>query len=177
MQTETLTAVDVLFDVDGVWNIFPSPSEWGWQCAPTISKVIGFPITYSQDLIDRVHELVARPDVHAHWLTTWMERAPQDLCPALGIDGAEWPVLGEISYSLGKGPWWKLTAVQRHAEATDRRIVWIDDDLAFDEEACDWVRANDRVLGISPRTSVGLTAAHLDIIERFIETGEVPTDA
>lgn len=183
-------AVDVVFDVDGVFNAFPPMRhrkadgryalDWGWDCAPVEVDVIGFPITYSTALIERVHALVARPDVHPYWLTTWCERAPADLCPGIGLRGEEWPVLGAADHRTRLPGWWKFPAIRRHVEGTDNRVVWIDDDLADERPAQAWVSsvneiAPGRLLGIAPETHNGLTLSHLDLIEHWIDTGEVPT--
>lgn len=183
--------IDLVLDVDGVFNAFPpvslgragvGPIEWGWECEPTEVEVIKFPITYSTLLIERINALAERPDVTPYWLTTWLDRAPMDLCPALGLNGAQWPVLGTEDYhSTINRSWWKFPAIKRHVEATDHRVVWVDDDLAFDREAQAWVTTlnvddlgHPRVLGIAPETHNGLTLAHLDLIEHWIETGELP---
>jgi hypothetical protein len=177
--------IDLVFDVDGVFNAFPPMAHrkglprytlnWGWDCEPVEVDVIGFPITYSTTLIERVHALVERPDVDAYWLTTWCENAPTDLCPRIGLNGQEWPVLG-VQDRLSRRPgWWKWPAIRRHVEGTSRRVIWIDDDLAAEKDAQRWIeRVNDetpgRLLGIAPETHNGLTLALLDFIERWVES-------
>lgn len=182
-------AVDIVFDVDGVFNAFPPMEhrrglsryalEWGWDCGPVEVEVNGFPITYSTALVERIHALVERPDVHPYWLTTWCDDAPTHLCPGIGLNGQEWPVLG-VQDRLSREPgWWKLPAIRRHALGTDHRVVWIDDDLAAERTAQEWVTGMNadgpRVLGLAPETHNGLTLAHLDLIEHWIETGDLPT--
>jgi hypothetical protein len=184
-----VSGVDIAFDVDGVFNAFPPVKHrsarlalnWGWPCEPTKVDVIGFPITFSPLLVERVHALVERPDVDAYWLTTWCDQAPADLCPAIGLSGKDWPVLGVNHRDTLERGWWKHAAIRDHLEATDRRVVWIDDDLADERAAQRWVSAVNaatpgRILGIAPETHNGLTLDHLDLIERWIETGENAAD-
>ena len=184
-------SVDLILDVDGVLNAYPPMAhrpkdhviDWGWECEPSLVECYGYPITYAPALVERINTLAAREDVHGHWLTTWLDEAPRHICPGLGVAGADWPVLGvrERNDRSVTG-WWKYPALvghvsQRLAENPDHRFVWIDDDLAFDHEAQTWVAvmnlAQPIILGIAPKTETGLTLAHLDIIEHWIETGEV----
>lgn len=189
-QSAETDHIDIVFDVDGVFNAYPPMQhrrnaprfalDWGWECDPTEVDVIGFPITYSTALVERIHLLVERPTVHPFWLTTWCEHAPQDLCPKIGLNGQEWPVLG-VRDRLSRLPgWWKFTAIRRHVEDTDHRVIWIDDDLAGERDAQEWVHKvnvenEGRLLGLAPETHNGLTLAHLDLIEHWIETGDVVT--
>jgi hypothetical protein len=66
--------------------------------------------------------------------------------------------------------WWKLAAAQAVAEAEpDRRIVWIDDDLADQaEDTSEWLAANTHVLVVSPDFTTGLTHAELDQVEAWL---------
>jgi hypothetical protein len=66
--------------------------------------------------------------------------------------------------------WWKLAAARAVAEAEpDRRIVWIDDDLADQaEDTSEWLAANEQVLVVSPEYTTGLTHAELDRVEAWL---------
>jgi hypothetical protein len=57
-------------------------------------------------------------------------------------------------------------------EADPRPFVWIDDDLALFDGALDWLTGlpSDRVLPIIPDPTIGLTPAHLDVIDQFVTT-------
>lgn len=68
-----------------------------------------------------------------------------------------------------RGEWWKL----EYAQATydqGRKVVWLDDDIRYDNRATDWIRTADqeRLLALSPDTEEGLTEGHLDLIEAFL---------
>ena len=66
--------------------------------------------------------------------------------------------------------WWKLDLAREAAEAEpDRRIIWIDDDLA--EQAADtgeWLAAHPHVLVVAPDLFAGLTHEQLDEIEAWL---------
>jgi hypothetical protein len=73
----------------------------------------------------------------------------------------------------GQAGWWKLELARQAAEEEpDRRIVWVDDDLA--QQAADtgeWLAANPHVLVVAPDLYVGLTHAHLDEVEAWLDGG------
>ncbi len=70
----------------------------------------------------------------------------------------------------GASGWWKLTAAQEVAAAEpDRRIVWIDDDLALRaDDTGDWLAANSHVLVVAPDLRVGLTHEQLDRVDEWL---------
>ena len=72
--------------------------------------------------------------------------------------------------------WWKLAAAREAALAEpDRRIVWIDDDLAVQaEETEKFLEANEHILVIAPDLYEGLTHAQLDEVEKWLD--EVPPE-
>ena len=72
---------------------------------------------------------------------------------------------GKSSYQLAK-----LAAARSVAEAEpDRRIVWIDDDLAEQaEDTGEWLAANPHVLVVAPDLYEGLTHDQLDAIEAWL---------
>jgi hypothetical protein len=78
--------------------------------------------------------------------------------------------VGFLGRSGGVSGWWKLAAAREVAQAEpERRIVWIDDDLA--EQAADtgeWLAANPHVLVVAPDLFRGLTHEQLDEIEAWL---------
>lgn len=158
-----MSRVHVYLDVDGVLNAVTSKRTpaWGWGESEVV-KVNGFQIRYSPAMIARLNALAE--SVQFFWLTTWLSDAPRLLCPQLGLDGEAWPVL-DAEEPPG-APWWKLTAIRDHVNATaPEQVFWIDDDISFDHMAKEWIAAEPRVTGISPRTDVGLTTEGLGLIE------------
>jgi hypothetical protein len=119
--------------------------------------------------------------VELRWLTTWAEDADRLLAEPMGlprglqtyaVEGAA--PTGFLGRLWGSSGWWKLTAAREAAEAEpDRRIVWIDDDLA--EQAADtgeWLAANPHVLVVAPDLFAGLTHEQLDAIEAWLAAAD-----
>lgn len=164
----------IFLDVDGVLNAVPtSPdrqasSGWGkWHT----DWIMGYPITWSEDMVAALNELAARDDVVFHWLTTWEEHAVTDLIPVLGLKGEEWPVLYR---SFGHiGGWWKTRALGLYLEDRDvERIVWVDDDHAVFSDHGDILRERGLdVLVVAPVTDTGLTREQYEQIVAFVDKG------
>ncbi|MDP9460508.1 MAG: hypothetical protein M3Q22_09745 [Actinomycetota bacterium] len=70
----------------------------------------------------------------------------------------------------GASGWWKLDLARPVAEAEpDRRIVWIDDDLAVQAaDIGEWLAAHPHVLVVAPDLFVRLTHEQLDEIEAWL---------
>lgn len=177
--------VDVYLDVDGVIiPVFDSDlgvdlarsgwRDWTEQSARSKrrnGRVRGL-TQYSPVMVHRIKRLAALDHVDMWWVTTWGSRA-HELAAAIGLP--DLPVLDEDDrFRLGEGvtasSWWKRDAVQaHHAQRPDRAVVWIDDDLGFDEKARLWMRSLGRcALGISPDTMVGLSSHEMRKVENFV---------
>ena len=112
-----------------------------------------------------------------HWLTTWAEKADQLLAEPMGLprglttharDGAE--ATGFAGELRGASGWWKLALAHEVAlDQPDRRIVWIDDDLAEQaEDTQKWLSVNPHVLVVAPDLFRGLTHEQLDDVEAWL---------
>ena len=111
------------------------------------------------------------------WLTTWTTNADRLLAEPMGLprglktharaDAAPTGFLGQLRGQTG---WWKLAAARAVAEAEpDRRIVWIDDDLAVQAaDTGEWLAAHPHVLVVAPDLFAGLTHEQLDEIEAWL---------
>ncbi len=172
-----MTQVDVYLDVDGVLNALHSKPGWGWSEESMRAEVInGFLIRWSTELVGRLNDLAALPHVQFHWLTTWLDLAPQMIAPPLGLKGAEeWPVLGAEDHDaprkMSDYSWWKLHAARRHAEETGHRVVWIDDDL-YDTSARQWATTlGDRIMLVQPDYNHGVTKPMMEKIEEWVGHG------
>ncbi|MEV4991253.1 HAD domain-containing protein [Pseudarthrobacter sp. LMD1-1-1.1] len=165
----------IYLDVDGVINAVtkhvPTTTGWGEYAR---RKVNSFPIMYAPALVDALNELANRDDVTIKWLTTWERDAAEDLSPALGINGKEWPVLtGDQDAWHGEG-WWKLEAIRADVEATaPDKFFWIDDDLAAELPALEWLATRPEGTGITPKMREGLTTEHVDQIKAAVVPVEV----
>jgi hypothetical protein len=136
----------VAFDNDGVFNHFSKSAKDSKR-----TMVGEWPVSYREDVLDRVRELLARPDVVGGWLTTWLEdkallaelehrlgleglmqfRAPHFKTPlgwnGYGVDPAFEGRSGEYPT---RPDWWKFRAWELVLdEHKPDRAAWFDDDL------------------------------------------------
>jgi hypothetical protein len=163
----------LLLDVDGVLNAACLDLPEGWKRG----RFNGFILSWDPTITARLRELHESGRVEIQWLTTWTHDADRLLAEPMGLPRglkthaehghASTGFLGQLRGASG---WWKLALAQEAAEAEpDRRIVWIDDDLA--EQAADtgdWLAANPHVLVIAPDLFRGLTHEQLDEIEAWL---------
>jgi len=155
-------------DVDGVVCPFgpQGTTDWGspWQQADAGL----LPVTFAAELVAGLNTLARTPGLRCVWLTSWEELAPAVLCPVTGLDGSAWPVL--TSAGAGSGAeWWKLEAIQADVgRNTPERIIWVDDQLAFEGRAQAWARIlGRRALLVSPDPRAGLSPGDLEAIRAF----------
>jgi Swiss Army Knife RNA repair-like protein len=163
----------LLLDVDGVLNAARLDLPDGWQRG----TFNGFVLSWDPTVTARLRELHESGRVEIQWLTTWTTNADRLLAEPMGlprglkthapVDMAPTGFLGPLG---GRSGWWKLVAAREVAEAEpDRRIVWIDDDLALQAaETGEWLAANSHVLVVAPDLFVGLTHQQLDEIEAWL---------
>jgi hypothetical protein len=163
----------LLLDVDGVLNAARLDKPDGWQRG----TYGGFVMTWDPTVTARLRELHESGRVEIQWLTTWAEDADRLLAEPMGLPRglvahAQEGVAptGFTGHRRGLAGWWKLAVARLVAEASpERRIVWIDDDLA--EQAADtgeWLAANAHVLVVAPDLFAGLTHDQLDEIEAWL---------
>ena len=190
-----MTVPIIALDVDGVINSFPTALRQGapswddfkkFNCWTSLHGGRTFRITYSPTVIEHLLDLHTQGLAEIRWLTTWGAEANDALSRGVGFPGnfsiiAERPEDADytplqtytvLSEDENRPGWWKFIAMlDLEAEHFDRKIVWIDDDIAFDSDAVQWIKSQgDRVLGICPETDRGLTREHLDLITRFVES-------
>lgn len=162
-------------DVDGVLNaVTRKAPAWGWERHRT-KRINGYPITWSPDLIDVLNDVAATPGLGVYWLTTWCHDAPKHLAPALGLNGADWPVVGHEHWRRVSGlPWWKHLAIVEHLDGFDGGVMWIDDDHGVDPGARAWLAGQPQVLAMAPASDVGITRDEAEIIRRFAASTTAP---
>ena len=185
----------VLLDVDGVLN---AVSAWGrsdawedWRTGLATADGRQFPITWSPTVAQAVRSW--REVAEVRWLTTWGHDANTSLRHLLELP--ELPVAGTYDEVPGDeategqpdpegrshasvapaapdrltGRWWKFDVVRRIVRAEpDRRLVWLDDDLAGQEDVRQWMRSHTRALLVAPDPRSGLTPDHLAAVEDFL---------
>ncbi|SOE03465.1 HAD domain-containing protein [Blastococcus haudaquaticus] len=167
----------LLLDVDGVLNAVRPDLPEGWRRG----TFNGYVLSWDPTVVARLREWHESGRVELQWLTTWTRLADRLLAEPMGLprglrthDREEVLPTGYGEDRRGLSGWWKLAAARAVAEAEpDRRIVWIDDDLA--EQAADtseWLAAHGHVLVVAPAFVRGLTHAELDRVEAWLdETG------
>ena len=168
----------LLVDVDGVLNAVRRDLPHGWRR----ETYDGYVLSWDPTVIARLREWHESGRVELQWLTTWTERADALLAEPLSLPRGlrthsregESPT-GFNGERRGVSGWWKLGAAREIAlDDPDRRIVWIDDDLAEQaEDTSTWLAANDHVLVVAPDFERGLTHAELDRVEAWLATPEV----
>jgi hypothetical protein len=157
----------LIVDVDGV--VSPVHGRTAWGDDVTAGNVFG-PVLVSPGLCARLDDLANTPGLSCWWLTSWSVKMRAAMRP---FPGRRWPVVADQSQAPMRGrTWWKLAALEiwlgQHAEVLG--LAWCDDDLRGGRPAA--VRRRIAARGIdplllAPRTSLGLTPEHLDLLEAW----------
>ncbi len=163
----------LLLDVDGVLNAIsrvPDTSVWPkalWR-RHQVTDLDGntWPILAAQPVLDYLSALHERGLADIRWHTTWRASAKTLLAPVLGLP--DWPVAesptSRPTQRDAAGRWWKVATAHHVVHTEGRRLIWIDDDIAFERT---WPNSDIQavlttdVLAISPNPVVGLTRADL----------------
>jgi hypothetical protein len=182
----------VLLDVDGVLN---AVQAWGrsdawddWRTGRATADGRSFPITWSPTVVEAVRSWQALAEVQ--WLTTWGHDANTSLrhlleLPELPVAGTSDDVAGPAGAPDAGGAahasvapaapdrltgrWWKLDVVRRIVRTGEpRRLVWLDDDLAGQQDVRAWMREHTTSMLVAPDPRSGLTRAHLEAVEEFL---------
>ncbi|WP_258805824.1 HAD domain-containing protein [Pseudarthrobacter sp. NS4] len=156
-------------DVDGVICPFGPEGTTGWGTAWRHADAGLLPVAYAAELVAGLNTLARADGVRCVWLTSWEELAPQYLCPAINLDGGNWPYLSTTGTGSGNG-WWKLRAIQDDVEITGAdAAAWIDDQLAFEAEAQSWIQLlGRRMLAVSPHPRRGMSPDELSTVCAFL---------
>lgn len=175
----------VLLDVDGVLNAVsrdPDPTAWqDWRTGTAPARGRDWRVLWSPSVVEAVHGWLEVAEVQ--WLTTWGHEANDGLRDLLGLP--ELPVAGTDDGTVGHGSgpaevladvtpaapdaltgtWWKFDVARGIATAQpDRRIAWIDDDLAGHDAVRAWMAAAGDALCLAPRPQTGLRPDDLEVI-------------
>ena len=160
----------LLLDVDGVLNAVRMDLPEGWRRG----TFNGFVLSWDPTVTARLRELHESGRVEIQWLTTWTTNADRLLAEPMGLPRglktharADAAPIGFLGQLRGASGWWKLDLAREAAEAEpDRRIIWIDDDLAVQAaDTGEWLAANPHVLVVAPDLFAGLTHEQRDEIE------------
>ncbi len=163
----------LLLDVDGVLNTPRRDLPEGFARG----RFNGYVLTWDPGITARLRGLHESGRVEIQWLTTWTTDADRLLAGPMGLprglvtharaDAVPTGFLGSLDGASG---WWKLAVAREVAAAEpDRRIVWIDDDLAEQaDDTGEWLAAHPHVLVVAPDLYVGLTHEQLDAVEAWL---------
>lgn len=156
-------------DVDGVVCPFGATGTSPWGSAWNLANAGMLEVAYAAELVDGLNHLARLPGLRCVWLTSWEGMAAEYLCPAIGLDGGQWPCLRAGGEGTGES-WWKLSALQKDlADNTPDGVVWIDDQLRYENEARAWARfLGPRILLVSPDPRLGISPAELAGINEFL---------
>ncbi|WP_395403647.1 HAD domain-containing protein [Arthrobacter sp. UC242_113] len=168
LKGDTGNRVTLYLDVDGVVCPFGPTGTTPWGSAWHYTFAGMLEVAYAAELVVALNRLSLQPGLRCVWLTSWEELAPAVLCPVTGLEGSSWPVLTADGAGSG-AEWWKLEAIQADVgRNTPERIIWVDDQLAFEGRAQAWARIlGRRALLVSPDPRSGLSPRHLEAIRAF----------
>lgn len=178
----------LLLDVDGVLNALgrPLPDDWpDWQLGSARAAGSAYPIAWSPSVVRRLLDWHDAGVVELQWLTTWGHDANRSLRALLGMpelvvagtfdddgdtgaadDGAQ--ALAAVTPAARDeltGRWWKFDVVRRVvAEQPGRRLVWLDDDLAGQDDLRARVQHEADCLPLAPPPRSGLRPVDLDVV-------------
>jgi hypothetical protein len=170
-------------DIDGVINAITYACPEGFEegSASPGEPHGSYPIHWNPYIIEAINEMHDKGWVEVQWLTTWGSGANGELRELVGLQeftvAAEPPLYAWGSYNKNsyttmddRPSWWKHAVVQDfHAKNPSRKIVWTDDDLAFEKEASNWVKGK-KILAIAPRQAESLRMSDIARIRTFLRS-------
>jgi hypothetical protein len=174
----------VLFDVDGVFNVWPAPrkdweiDQWrersGWYDLEG-DYIEGYWIAWAPQLVERVNALTENENVELRWLTTWCDLAARSLAPRIGLkSGHEWRIHGTRDMQHSSLGWWKALLVNDEVKdliEDGDKVIWIDDDHPIYRVSAEQAMAGrnrDAFHVFTPLSHTGITAEMMDEIEAII---------
>jgi len=185
----------LLLDVDGVLNAVtarPDPDLWAdWEQGRASAAGRSWPIHWSPSVVAAVVRWRESADVQ--WLTTWGHDANRGLrellqLPELPVAGthadADFPpdpgepdplLPGSLAAVTPAAPdeltgrWWKFDLVRRIVRVEPARpLVWVDDDLAGQDEVRAWMERESRCLLVAPSPRDGLSPDDVTVVDAFL---------
>ncbi|NUP33002.1 MAG: hypothetical protein HOU01_14945 [Streptomycetaceae bacterium] len=169
-----------LLDIDGVINaLADEPPHHVWpadEWTTTTARSAGdleWPLVAARPVLDFLRDVHRSGRAEIRWHTGWQHYAAN---VSAALDLPDWPILDCPEYAsapLGVALpesaelWWKLPAAQRIA-AAGRDLLWTDDDAVRQGAAI------GGALIIAPDEEVGLTPAHLRLIDTWLLARSAP---
>jgi hypothetical protein len=163
-SAETFDKPLLFVDIDGVISLFGFPPDrrppGTWLNVDGVLHLISATATEHLLRLARTFELV--------WCSGWEEKADEHLVHALRLPDR----LPFLTFSGAPSTaHWKLDSLVAHAG--ERPAAWLDD--AFDDDCRAWAAARAApTLLIRTDPAVGLTAAHVETLERWAQRRLAP---
>ncbi len=167
-----------LLDIDGVVNAATkNPPTHAWPAEDWINGVATnagktWRILSARPVADFIRTVHEQGRAEIRWHTTWQDDAHQvsamlDL-PTFAVQAA--PEFHRVEEHLRRDEWWKLPAVMRVLAEEKRRVVWSDDDTAWDLSVSQRTALGQAgpLLLIAPDPYTGLCRKHLRQIDAFL---------
>jgi len=167
----------LFLDVDGVLSARKSPWEGVRRSTVTLPH---YNVPWALNISPKLGERLLELPVEIHWLTTWRHEANTVVAPLAGLPGdlpvIEWE-FGETDFASIEG---KSRAVRAWcAEHPGKPYVWVDDEHCEHPERFEGtvrdLTKEARLLIVGPNETVGLTPAHLGLIEAWALANAVPS--
>lgn len=170
----------LLLDVDGVVNAVSTspdctlwPDELWRRHRVTDLEANTWPILAGQPVLDYLTAVHEQGLAEVRWHTTWRASARLRLAPVLGLP--DWPVAESPTWLPTQrdqaGRWWKTATAWRVVHIENRRLIWLDDDIAFERtwpnSEIHGVLTGD-VLAVSPSQVLGLNRIDLREVDEFL---------
>lgn len=170
----------LLLDVDGVINAISNnpdrtlwPDELWRRHQVTDLEGNTWPILAGQPVLDYLSAVHEQGLAEVRWHTTWRANAKLRLAPVLGLP--DWPVAESPTWLLTQrdqaGRWWKTATARRVVQIEGRRLIWLDDAIAFEKT---WPNSEIHavligdVLAVSPTQALGLNRNDLREVDAFL---------
>lgn len=189
-----MTAPLLLLDVDGVLNALGRPlsPDWDdWQVGNATAAGREYEIAWSPSVVRRLLEWHEAGRVEVQWLTTWGHDCNRSLRQLIGmpelvvagthdddLSGEPDAVAGTLASVTPAareeftGRWWKFDVVRRVVDMQPgRRLVWLDDDLAGEDDLREWAAREADCLPLAPPPRSGLRPMDLDVVAGWLDAG------
>jgi hypothetical protein len=185
----------VLLDVDGVLNALGRPLPPTGPTGGPVQRAsrVAYPIAWSPSAVRRLLDWHEQGLAEVQWLTTWGHDANRSLrelldMPVLVVAGTfadafdDSDHLGEPDVGADAlaavtpaardeltGRWWKFDLVRRVVrEQPGRRLVWLDDDLAGQDDVRAWLQHEADCLPLAPPRVSGLRPLDLEVVGAWL---------
>lgn len=126
-------------------------------------------LIWSKELVQELKELSERPDVTVIWHT---DRRVEVLEFAKIVGLPEFDFITASDDDIRTVvPWWKLPHVKEAWESNpDAKIIWLDDNIPFDDESRIWCEGRERLLTVSPHFHFALSRNDMQSVRDFIDS-------